>query len=182
MNNNIILGISVLALIIVFIIIILLIGKSKIKELLTPLEISRDDINNYLKQKYKLYKLMIKYIKENLSIKEDAFSKFLQYDTKECVQSELINVLQETTAELNEYVDNYDELEKSQEFMDLKKKLYVVEINLEATIDYFNNKLNTYNNLKGKPPTSLGAKFYDFDEFNLIPNEKDEISRLINLN
>ncbi len=182
MNNNIILGISILFLIIVFIVIILMIGKQKIKNLLTPLEISRDEINNYLKQKYKIYKLMIKYIKDNLSIKEDAFKSFIEYDTKECHQNELLDLLQETTYELNEYVDNYDDLEKSEEFIDLKKQLYNIEVNLEATIDYFNNKLATYNKLKSVPPTSLGAKFYEFTEYEEIPNNKEEISRLITLN
>ena len=181
MNNLIILLISVIILIIIFIAIFLTIGKHKINELLIPLDISKEQINNYLKQKYKVYKEIITFIKDNLSIKEDAFQKFLSFDSKECLQSDLINILDETTYEINEYVDNYDDLLKNKEFLDLKRKLYNIQVNLEATIDYYNNKIIVYNNLKVKKPTSFATKFFIFDEYYNIKNEK-EISRLINLN
>ena len=109
---------------------------------------SKDKINNYLKQKYKLYKQITNFIKNNLSIKEDAFQEFLEFDAKECTQSDLIKLLDKTTYEINEYVDNYDELLKNQEFLKLKRELYDIEINLEATSEYYNNKIIIYNNLK----------------------------------
>ena len=76
MKNIVILVISVVVLLIIFIIIVLIVGKNKIRSILTPLDISKKDINDYLKQKYKVYKEMIKYIKDNLSIKEEAFNEF----------------------------------------------------------------------------------------------------------
>ena len=182
MNNVIILIVSIIVLLILFIIIFLTIGKKKINELLIPLDISKDEINNYLKQKYKLYKEIINFIKDNLSIKEDAFENFLSFNPKECLQTELIDILDKTTYEINEYVDNYDELLKNKDFLDLKRKLYKVQVGLEATIDYYNNKISIYNKLKEKSPTSFATKFFIFDEYNDIKNEKEEISRLINLN
>ena len=143
---------------------------------------SKQDINDYLKEKYKIYKEMVRFIKDNLSIKEEAFADFLKFDTKECLQSELIDMLDKTTYEINEYVDNYDDLLKNKEFLDLKRKLYNIQVNLEATIDYYNNKIIVYNNLKVKKPTSFATKFFIFDEYYNIKNEKEEISRLINLN
>ena len=143
---------------------------------------AKKDINDYLKQKYKVYKEMIKYIKDNLSIREEAFNDFLSFDTRECLQSDQIDMLDKTTYELNEYVDNYDELLKSSDFLLLKRKLYNIQINLEATIDYYNNKISIYNTLKDKGPTNFSTKFFTFDEYNTIKNEKEEISRLINLN
>ena len=182
MKNIVILAISVAVLLIIFIVIVLIVGKNKIRSILTPLDISKKDINDYLKQNYKVYKEMIKYIKDNLSIKEDAFKEFLSFDTRECLQSDLINMLDKTTYELNEYVDNYDELLKSSDFLILKRKLYNIQINLEATIDYYNSKISVYNTLKDKGPTNFSTKFFTFDEYNTIKNEKEEISRLINLN
>ena len=182
MNNIIILGIAILVLLIVFMVIVLIIGKNKIRNILIPLDTSKQDINDYLKQKYKVYKDMVKLIKNTLSIKEDAFQDFLNFDTKECLQSNLIDILDKTTIEINEYVDNYDELLKNNEFMELKRKLYNIQINLEATIDYYNNKLLTYNTLKDSGPTNFATKFFTFDDYSKIKNEKEEISRLINLN
>ena len=69
MNNILILGICILILIVAFLIIILVIGKNKIKEIIVPLDTSKDEINELLKQKYKVYKKMIKHLKDNLSIK-----------------------------------------------------------------------------------------------------------------
>ena len=51
MNNILILAICILILIILFIIIILIISKKKIQEVITPLDISKEEINDYLKQK-----------------------------------------------------------------------------------------------------------------------------------
>ncbi len=182
MNNIIILGIAILILLIVFIVIVLIMGKNKIRSILIPLDISKQDINEYLKQKYRVYKDMVKLIKDNLSIKEDAFQDFLKFDAKECMQSNLIDILDKTTVEINEYVDNYEELLKNTDFMDLKRKLYNIQVNLEATIDYYNNKLITYNTLKDNGPTNFATKFFTFDDYSKIKNEKEEISRLINLN
>ena len=153
MNNIIILGIAILILLIVFIVIVLIMGKNKIRSILIPLDISKQDINEYLK-----------------------------LDAKECMQSNLIDILDKTTVEINEYVDNYEELLKNTDFMDLKRKLYNIQVNLEATIDYYNNKLITYNTLKDNGPTNFATKFFTFDDYSKIKNEKEEISRLINLN
>ena len=182
MNNLLILGISILILIILFLVIILLIGKNKIKEIIVPLDTSKQEINELLKQKYKVYKEMIKFIKDNLSIKEEAFQGFLTFDSRECTQSDLINILNKTTKELNNYINDYDELSKNIEFITLQRKLYNIQVNLEATIDYYNNKINLYDNLKTNGPTSFSTKFFEFNEYNSIDNEKKEISRLINLN
>ena len=182
MNNILILAICILILIILFIIIILIISKKKIQEVITPLDISKEEINDYLKQKYKLYKEITKFIKDNLSIKEEAFQEFLAFNQKECTQSNLITILDKTTYEINEYVDKYDELLKNKDFLKLKKDLYYIQVNLEACIDYYNNKIIFYNNLKNTGPTSFATKFFEFEEFASITNEKKEISRLINLN
>lgn len=182
MNNILILSVSILILIILFFFIILLIGKSKIKEIIVPLDISKQEINELLKQKYKVYRDMIKFIKENLSIKEEAFQDFLNFDSKECLQSDLINILDITTKELNNYVNKYDEITKNIEFINLKKRCFNIQVNLEAIIDYYNSKVISYNNLKTNGPTSFSTKFFEFDEYNNIDNDKKEISSLINLN
>lgn len=182
MNNILILGICILILIVAFLIIILVIGKNKIKEIIVPLDTSKDEINELLKQKYKVYKKMIKHLKDNLSIKEEAFKTFTDFSSKECTQTDLIDLLDKTTYEINEYVDNYDELLKDKEFLDLKKELHQIQIKLEATVDFYNNKIILYNDLKSNGPTSFATKFFVFDEYNNISNEKKEISRLINLN
>lgn len=182
MNNILILLACILFLIILFIIIILVIGKSKINEIIVPLDMSKEQINAFLIQKYKLYKKMIKFIKDNLSIKEDAFNEFIEFNSQECIQSDLINILDKTTIELNDYLKKYDELLKNKDFLDLKKQLYNIQVKLEATIDYYNNKIILYNDLKTKGPTSFSTKFFEFEEYNNISNEKKEISRLISLN
>lgn len=182
MNNTLIFAISILFLIILFIIIILIIGRKKILEIIVPLDTSKQQINEFLIQKYKLYKEIIKLIKTNLSIKEEAFDDFLRFNSKECTQTDLINILDETTKEINEYVNNYNELLKNEDFLDLKKKLHDIQIKLEATIDYYNNKIILYNNLKNSGPTSFSTKFFQFDEYTDVSNEKKEISRLISLN
>ena len=182
MNNLLILGICILILIIIFLVIMLVIGKNKIKEIIVPLDTSKQEINELLVQKYKVFKEMIKFIKENLSIKETAFLEFLEFNSKECTQSDLIEILDKTTHELDTYTTNYDEILKNIDFIKLKQKLYNIQVNLEATIDYYNNKINLYNNLKTSGPTSFATKFFEFDEYNTISNEKKEISRIINLN
>lgn len=182
MNNILILGVLIVILMIFFFIIILMIGKSKIQEIIVPLDTSKKQINEYLKQKYKIFKEMTKYIKDNLSIKEEAFKEFLNFSEKECSQTDLINLLNKTTYELNEYVDNYDQLLKNKDFLELKKKLYDIEIKLEACIDFYNNKIILYNDLKTNGPTSFSTKFFEFDEYYNIEQDKKEISRLINLN
>ena len=182
MSKIVILGISILVLIIIFLIISMVISKNKIKESMIPLDISKEKINTYLRQKYKLYKEITKFIKDNLSIKEDAFKKFFDFNAKECTYEELIDLLDSTTYEINEYVDNYDELLKNKDFLNLKKKLYDIEINLESTSEFYNNKIIIYNNLKNNGPTSFATKFFEFDEYNPINIDKKEITRLINLN
>jgi len=182
MDNILILLVCILILIILFFTIILIIGKNKINEIIVPLDTSKQQINVLLIQKYKLYKEMIKFIKDNLSIKENAFHEFLEFNSKECTQSDLIKILDKTTYELNEYQDNYDNLLKNNDFITLKKELYIIQVKLEATIDYYNNKIILYNDLKTHGPTSFSTKFFEFDEYNNITNEKKEISRLINLN
>lgn len=182
MNNILILIISIIVLLIIFIVTLILISKNKIQEILSSIEISNDDINNSLKQKYKLFKEITNYLKDNLSIKEDAFENFLNFDSKECSRNDLIDILDKTTFEINEYVDNYDDLLKNKDFLTLKRKLYHVEMNLEATIDYYNNKLTNYNYLKEHVPTSIAGKIFSFDEYEEAKIDKEEISRLINLN
>lgn len=182
MNNILILSIAVIILIFLFFIIVLIIGKRKINQVIVPLNLSLEQINLYLKQKYKLYKEITKFIKDNLSIKEDAFCEFFNFNLKECEQNELITLLEKTTYEINEYVDNYNELLKNKEFLELKRKLYNAQVKLEACIEYHNNKIILYNDLKEHGPTSLSTKLFTYDEFNNIPNDKKEISRLINLN
>ncbi len=182
MNKLVIFGILLVVLVIIFLIIILVISKSKISEMLTPLNIAQEDINNYLKQKYKLYKEITQFIKDNLSIKEDAFNNFFSFNSKECTPEELITLLDKTTYEINEYVDNYDELLKNKDFMKLKRELYDIELNLEATIEYYNNKLTLYDDLKNNGPTSFCTKFFEFDEYKPIKNDIKEITRLVNLN
>ena len=182
MNNIIILIISIVVLLLIFMITLLFISKNKITNSLTSIEIANDDINNSLKQKYVLYKEIVNFIKDNLSIKDEAFNEFLTFNLKNCPRNELIEMLDKTTYEINEYVDNYDELLKNKEFLNLKRKLYHVEMNLEATIDYYNSKLITYNDLKENGPTSFASKIYNFEEYNEAVMDKKEISRLINLN
>ena len=182
MDNILIFGILTLVLLILFLIIFLHVSKLKIREIIVPLDISCDEINALLKQKYKVYKEIIEYIKNNLSIKEEAFTDFLNFKAQECRQSELISILDKTTHEINKYVDNYDEALKNEEFINLKQKLYKIQMTLEATIDFYNNNIILYNDLKTNGPTSLASKFFQFDEYENISNEKKEISRLINLN
>ena len=182
MNNIIILVISIIVLIIVFITILIVISKNKINNVLGSINVANDDINSSLKQKYALYKEMINYIKENLSIKEDAFSSFIDFKRGECTKDEIIQMLDKATFEINDYVDNYDELLKDKDFRNLKRKLYYVEINLESVVEYYNNKLNLYNELKTHGPTTIACKLFEFDDFKPINIDKKEISRLINLN
>ena len=182
MNNILILGIAILILIILFLIIVLIIGKKKINEVIIPLNLSLEQTSTCLKQKYKLYKEITKFIKDNLSIKEEAFKEFLDFNLKECEQSELIDLLDKTTYEINEYVDNYNELLKNKDFLNLKRKLYDVQVKLEACIEYHNNKIILYNDLKEHGPTSFSTKLFDFNDYNTIKIDKKEISRLINLN
>ena len=181
MNKFIILGISIFVLLIIFLIIIVIISKNKIKEAMIPLDIAKEKINDYLRKKYKLYKEITKFIKDNLSIKEDAFNNFLSFNAK-IPNYELLSLLDKTTDEINEYVDNYDELLKNQDFLKLKKELYDLEINLEATSEYYNNKINIYNSLKDSAPTSICTKFFEFEDYQKVEFDKKEIARLINLN
>ena len=182
MNNIAILIISIIVLLIIFLITVIIISKNKINESLNSIEIANEDINNSLKQKYALYKEMIKFIKDNLSIKEDAFDNFNNFNREECTKSNLLNLLDDTTREINNYVDNYDDLIKNKDFLNLKRKLYHVEMNLEAVIEYYNNKLNIYNDLRSHGPTSIASKLFDFPDYNETIMDKNEISRLINLN
>ena len=182
MNNIVILIISLIVLLIIFLIIMITISKNKINEVLTTIEATNDDINNSLKQKYAIYKEIITFIKNNLSIKEDAFDNFISFDRKECAKNDLINILDKTTYEINDYVDNYDDLSKNKDFLSLKKKLYNIEINLEAIIELYNNKLITYNDLKNHAPTNIASKLFDFPDYKETTMNKKEISRLINLN
>ena len=182
MNNIVILIISFVVLLILFLITLIIISKNKINEILTSIETANDDINNSLKQKYALYKEMITFIKDNLSIKEDAFNKFINFNRIECTKGDLINILDKTTYEINDYIDNYDDLLKNKDFLPLKIKLYNIEINLEAMIDYYNSKLIIYNDLKNHAPTSIASKLFDFPDYKETTIDKKEISRLINLN
>ena len=117
MNNIIVLGIGVAILLLTFLIISIIISKNKIGDSLTALEIINEDINNSLKQKYNLYKDITNFIKDNLSIKDEAFQDFLNFNAKECKKKELLEILDKTTYEINEYVDNYDELLKNKDFL-----------------------------------------------------------------
>ena len=160
----------------------IIISKNKINESLTAIEIANEDINTSLKEKYAIYKEIINFIKDNLSIKEDAFSNFINFNRNECSRKDLITFLDKTTYEINDYVDNYSDLLKNKDFLNLKKKLYNIEINLEAIIGYYNNKLIIYNDLKNHAPTSIASKLFDFPEYQETQLDKKEISRLINLN
>ena len=182
MNNILILIILIVVLLITFLITMIIISKGKIQDALLSVEIANDDINNSLKQKYRLFKEIIIFIKDNLSIKDDAFKIFLEFDVKECLKEELIELLNKTTFEINKYVDNYDELLKNKNFLELKRKLYHTEMNFEAMIDYYNSKLNAYNHLKEHLPTSIATKLFQFAEYQKVEIDKKEISRLINLN
>lgn len=182
MNNMLILIISIVVLLIIFLITLIIISKNKIQDELLSVEMSYEDINNSLKQKYKLFKDIVEFIKSNLSIKEDAFKDFLNFSTKECQIDDLIHVLDKTTFEINEYVDNYDDLLKNKDFLELKRKLYHTEMNFEAIVDYYNTKLIIYNKLKNNLPTSIATKLFQFDEYSKLEINKKEISRLVNLN
>ena len=182
MNNIVILIISIVVLIIIFIVVSIIISKNKINESLNTILVANDDINNSLKQKFAIYKEMIQYIKDNISITDDAFNDFTSFNRRECTKSDLIKILDKTTYEINEYVDKYNELLKNKDFLDLKKKLYHIELNLEAIVEYYNNKLAIYNDLKKHGPTSIATKIFEFEEFNETTIDKNEISRLINLN
>lgn len=182
MNNILILTICIIVLIIMFLIIFIIISKRKIEEIITPLEIANNEINELLKKKYQLFKKIINIIKENISLKDDAFLDFINFNSKNCNQNDLINILDKTTLELNNYVLNYEILLKNYEFINLKRKLYIIQINLESSIDYYNNHLILYNDLKEKGPTRISTFFYKFNTYENIKNEKKEISNLINLN
>ena len=79
MNNIIILVIAIGVLIIIFLIALIIISKSKISNALISVEIANDDINSSLKQKYTIYKDIINYIIQNVSIKENTFENFLNF-------------------------------------------------------------------------------------------------------
>jgi len=182
MNNIVILIISIVVLIIIFIITLIIISKNKINESLNAILIANDDINNSLKQKFAIYKEIIQFIKDNINISEDAFSNFTSFNRRECTKSDLINILDKTTYEINDYILKYDELLKTKDFLNLKRKLYHIELNLEAVVDYYNSKLVIYNDLKEHGPTSIASKVFEFENFNETNIDKNEISRLINFN
>ena len=182
MNNIVILIISIVVLMVIFLVTFIIISKNKINESLNTILIANDDINNSLKQKYAIYKEIVEFIKDNLSITEDAFLDFLSFNRRECTKSDLINILDKTTFEINDYAEKYNELLKNKDFYELKRKLYHVELNLEAVVEYFNNKLVVYNDLKDHGPTSIASKLFEFEDFKETIIDKEEISRLINLN
>lgn len=182
MNNILILCISIIILTVLFLMIIIIIGKNKINEIVVPLELSNDKINELLKQKYKVYKEMIKLIKSNLSIKEDSFLDFSKFNEKECTQEDLIDLLDKTTIELDNYVNNYNEILKNNEFLELKYKLFDIQVSLEGILKYYNNKINLYNKLKTNGPTSFASKFFVFDKYDIIENDNKDIDRFISLN
>jgi len=182
MNNLITLIILIIIILVLFIITLISLSKNKIEDNLISLDIASDDLNTNLKQKYILYKEIIKFITNNISIREDAFQEFQSLKKNDDSLKDLITILDKTTFEINEYVDNYNDLLKNKDFIDLKRKLYKVQINIESCVDYYNNKLIIYNKLKNKGITSIASKLFDFSEFEVIKTDKKEISRLINLN
>ena len=159
-----------------------LISKNKINEKFNTVLIANDEINNLLKQKYAIFNEIIKCIKDNNQDKEFDFQEFLKFNRKDCTKSDLIKVLDKTTIELNEYFDRNNDLLKNKKILDLKGKLYHVEINLEAVVEYYNNKLKLYNETKKHGPTSIASKLFDFSDFNETEINTQEISRLISLN
>ena len=183
MNNVVILAIFIGLLILFFLIILFFVSKTKISDSIIPIEYSKQLISDSLRQKWKIYKQMIDYIKTNLSIKEDAFTNFLEFKPQnECKQEDLIALLDDTTYEINGYVDSYEELTKNKDFVKLKRSLYHIQMELEAMIEYYNNKIDYYNDLKENGPTKIATKIYDFDKFEKLELDKKEISRLIDLN
>ena len=182
MNNLVILAIFIGFLLLFFLILLFFVSKSKISESIIPIENSKQLISDSLRQKWKIYKQMIDYIKTNLSIKEDAFQNFLDFMVKECKQEDLIKLLDETTFEINKYVDNYEELNKAKDFVKLKRSLYHIQMELEAMIEYYNNKIDYYNDLKDNGPTKIATKIYEFENFDKLKLDKKEISRLTDLN
>ena len=182
MNNIIVLIILIVILIIIFAITFILLSKNQIEETLNSIEIANDDINSLLKQKFSLYKEIVTYIKDNISIKETAFEEFLEYNKREYTKNDLIEILDKTTIEINEYVDNYNDLLKQKDFIELKRKLYSIEINLEAAIDYYNEKNIIYNKQRNSGITGIASKLFSFIDYENVSIDKKEISRLINLN
>ena len=182
MSNILILIIGIGILFLLFLIIFFIIGKNKINEIIIPLDISKEQINEYLKDKYKLYKKIINFMKDNLNIKEDAFKEFLDFNANGCTQGDLIHILDKTTFEINDYLSNYDELLSNKDFLNLKNNLYYVQIDLEATIDYYHEKIKIYEDRKDSGPTGIVAKFFQFDDYDKIDTNRKEISKLIRLN
>ena len=182
MNNMIILIIASVILLIVFIILVIFIGKSKINDILLSIEMSQDKITDCLKEKYSIYKKITNFIKDNFKVKEDAFNDLFTFKRANFENEELINVLDKTTIEINEYIDIYNNILKNDDFIKLKQDLYNIQVELEAMIEYYNSKLKLYQQLRHHGPTILAGKFLKFNNYETINIDKNEISRLINLN
>jgi len=164
--------ISVVALISIFII--------KVKDNFAINKLAIDEaevaIETLLKKKFDLLNSTSEIVAKELDRKEPIVKKIVSLRSKKLSDQDLDKELDKICDELAELAFNKRKLKKIKEFVAFLDKITDVEIQLNATKDFYNNKVTINNNYVDKFPSNIIAKIFGYktiEYFNLNKETTD---------
>ncbi len=155
--------------IILFVLILfIIISKKKISKVDFKIEDALDYINEYLENKLNL-------IKESRDIckNKNYLDNFEDEDFSCESLFKLNDLLSEFEEKFNAELYDDEELAKNKDTIEFINKLKENNINLKASINYYNDKVKAYYDLKYTFPISFVKLFCGFKKFDLFNEKKD---------
>ena len=121
-------------------------------------------IDNSLRSTYDLINRAIPIIKSNIDNDAEIFGDIVKLRSRKISNFELFRILKKASIELEGLKNTYPEIDKSDEIKKIGKQINDIDINVDNSIDYYNDNITIYNKLLKKFPSNIVATFCKYKE------------------
>lgn len=123
-------------------------------------------IDNDLRSKYDLINRSIPIIKSNMGKdnEKEIFGEIVKLRSRKIGNFELYRILVRASNEFNCLREEYPDINKSDEIKKIGKQINDIDLNVDNSIDYYNDNITIYNKLLKKFPSNIVATFCKYKE------------------
>ena len=123
-------------------------------------------IDNNLRSKYDLINRAIPIIKSNMGKdnEKEIFGEIVKLRSRKIGNFELYRILVRASNEFNGLREEYPDINKSDEIKKIGKQINDIDLNVDNSIDYYNDNITIYNKLLKKFPSNIVATFCKYKE------------------
>lgn len=121
-------------------------------------------IDNAIRDKFDCLSKSINVIKGNTDIEEEIFPEIVKLRSRKLSSFELNRKLVDPVNEFYKIKEEHKELNKSDAFKEIDKKLLETNDNLDSYQEYYNSTISEYNRLVRTFPSNIVAKICNYKE------------------